>query len=67
MPSGVRIELVSKLAAIEHRLAYGTSDRLQLGAMCGAFAGGVGEEGATHRTGGLGWCGLRACCTCHGC
>lgn len=27
------------MADIEHRLAYGTSDRLQLGALCGAFAG----------------------------
>lgn len=41
MPAAVRIELVSKMAAIEHRLAYGTSDKLQLGALCGAFAGGL--------------------------
>lgn len=39
MPPPVRIELVSKMADIEHRLAYGTNDRLQLGALCGAFAG----------------------------
>lgn len=39
MPPSVRIELVRKMADIEHRLAYGTSDRLQLGALCGAFAG----------------------------
>ena len=38
MPPKVRIELVSRLAATEHRLAYGTSDALQLGAVCGAFA-----------------------------
>ncbi|KAL4444574.1 hypothetical protein ABPG77_002391 [Micractinium sp. CCAP 211/92] len=38
MPAAVRIELISKMAAIEHRLAYGTSDKLQLGALCGAFA-----------------------------
>jgi replication factor C subunit 3/5 len=38
MPPLVRIELVARLAATEHRLAYGTSDRLQLGAVCGAFA-----------------------------
>ena len=38
MPPKVRIELVSRLAATEHRLAYGTSDVLQLGAVCGAFA-----------------------------
>ncbi|EFN56281.1 hypothetical protein CHLNCDRAFT_145161 [Chlorella variabilis] len=38
MPPPVRIQLVSKMADIEHRLAYGTSDRLQLGALCGAFA-----------------------------
>ena len=29
--------LVEKLADIEHRLAYGTSERLQLGAMVAAF------------------------------
>lgn len=39
MPAGARIELVRKMADIEHRLAFGTSDRLQLGALCGAFAG----------------------------
>jgi replication factor C subunit 3/5 len=38
MPPKVRIELVAKLAAAEHRLAFGTSERLQLGAVCGAFA-----------------------------
>lgn len=38
MPARIRIELVSRLAATEHRLAYGTSDALQLGAVCGAFA-----------------------------
>lgn len=38
MPPRVRVELVSKLGAIEHRLSYGTSERLQLGALCGAFA-----------------------------
>ena len=44
MPPQVRIQLVSKMADIEHRLAYGTSDRLQLGALCGAFAGGVSQH-----------------------
>jgi replication factor C subunit 3/5 len=38
MPPKVRIALVSAMAAMEHRLAFGTSERLQLGAMCGAFA-----------------------------
>jgi replication factor C subunit 3/5 len=38
MPAAVRIELVSKLAAVEHRLASGTSEKLQLGAVVGAFA-----------------------------
>lgn len=38
MPPKVRINLVSRLAATEHRLASGTSDILQLGAVCGAFA-----------------------------
>lgn len=39
MPAAVRIQLVRAMADIEHRLAYGTSDRLQLGALCGSFAG----------------------------
>ncbi len=38
LPPAVRITLVEKLADIEHRLAYGTSDRLQLGALVAAFA-----------------------------
>ncbi|KAI7846416.1 hypothetical protein COHA_000126 [Chlorella ohadii] len=38
MPPAVRVQLVRAMADIEHRLAYGTSDRLQLGALCGAFA-----------------------------
>lgn len=38
MPPKVRIELVSRLAATEHRLASGTNEALQLGGICGAFA-----------------------------
>lgn len=38
MPPAVRIKLVTKMAETEHRLAYGTSDKLQLGGICGAFA-----------------------------
>lgn len=38
MPAHVRVDLVSKLAETEYRLAYGTSEQLQLGAICGAFA-----------------------------
>jgi len=38
MPPKVRIELISRLAETEYRLSAGTSDRLQLGAVCGAFA-----------------------------
>ncbi|KAL6777692.1 RFC5 [Auxenochlorella protothecoides x Auxenochlorella symbiontica] len=38
MPPEVRIELVRSLAAVEHRLAFGTSEKLQLGAVVGAFA-----------------------------
>jgi hypothetical protein len=53
MPPAVCIELISKMAAIEHRLAYGTSDKLQLGALCGAFAGGCGWA-----SGWVGWPGL---------
>ena len=39
MPAEVRIGLVDALADIEHRLAFGTSERLQLGALVGAFSG----------------------------
>lgn len=38
MPPRVRVALLAKLADIEHRLAFGTSERLQLGALSGAFA-----------------------------
>jgi replication factor C subunit 3/5 len=38
MPRDVRIELISHMANLEHNLASGTSERLQLGALCGAFA-----------------------------
>lgn len=38
MPPKVRILLVGRLAETEYRLAYGTSEALQLGAVCGAFA-----------------------------
>ncbi len=38
MPTPVRIELVEALADIEHRLASGTNERLQLGALVGACA-----------------------------
>jgi replication factor C subunit 3/5 len=34
----VRTALVASLADLEHRLAYGTSERLQLGALVAAFA-----------------------------
>jgi replication factor C subunit 3/5 len=35
--SQVRRNLVEALADLEHRLAYGTSERLQLGALVAAF------------------------------
>ncbi|KAF8073115.1 RFC3 [Scenedesmus sp. PABB004] len=38
LPPRVRITLVDKLADIEHRLAYGCSEALQLGALVAAFA-----------------------------
>jgi replication factor C subunit 3/5 len=38
MPPRVRVDLLVRLADTEHRLAYGTSEKLQLGAVCGAFA-----------------------------
>ena len=50
MPPAVRIQLVRAMADIEHRLAYGTSDRLQLGALCGAFAGAWRRGGADLRS-----------------
>lgn len=34
----MRMSLVEKLADIEHRLAYGTSERLQLGSLVAAFS-----------------------------
>ena len=37
MPARVRIELVAALADVEHRLAFGTSERLQLGSLVAAF------------------------------
>lgn len=43
MPEAVRIACVEALADVEHRLAFGTSERLQLGALVGAFA--VAREG----------------------
>eukprot|EP00878_Enallax_costatus_P045954 GHUV01055497.1.p1 GENE.GHUV01055497.1~~GHUV01055497.1.p1 ORF type:complete len:181 (+),score=47.62 GHUV01055497.1:1122-1664(+) len=38
LPPKVRITLVEKLADIEHRLAYGCSEQLQLGALVAAFS-----------------------------
>lgn len=37
LPPRVRITLVEKLADVEHRLAYGCSEALQLGALVSAF------------------------------
>lgn len=34
----MRATLCEKLADIEHRLAYGTSERLQLGSLVAAFS-----------------------------
>ena len=38
MPPPARVELISQMADIEHRLAYVTAERLQLLALVGAFA-----------------------------
>lgn len=38
LPPRVRITLIEKLADIEHRLAYGCSEQLQLGALVAAFS-----------------------------
>lgn len=43
MPTGVRIDLLECMADVEHRLAFGTSERLQLGALVGGFT--VAREG----------------------
>ena len=43
MPQQVRIELVDELANIEHRLAFGTNEKLQLASLVGAFV--VAKEG----------------------
>lgn len=37
MPNPVRIDLIDKLADAEYRLAFGTSEKLQLGAVVAAF------------------------------
>jgi replication factor C subunit 3/5 len=37
MPTAARIALVELLADLEHRLAVGTSERLQLGALVAGF------------------------------
>jgi len=37
MPTKERIQLVEDLADLEHRLATGTHERLQLGALCATF------------------------------
>ena len=38
IPTVARIELVSALADLEHRLNFGTSEKLQLGSLVSAFA-----------------------------
>ena len=38
MPNKIRIELIERMADVEYRLAYGTSEKLQLGALVGAFS-----------------------------
>ena len=38
MPAKVRIALVEAMADLEHRLAFGTSERLQLGSLVAAFS-----------------------------
>lgn len=37
LPPDVLVQLVSDMADVEHRLAYGTSERLQLGALVASF------------------------------
>ena len=37
IPSETRMELVESMADIEYRLAHGTNERLQMGALVGAF------------------------------
>mmetsp|Transcript_27622 Transcript_27622/g.71661 ORF Transcript_27622/g.71661 Transcript_27622/m.71661 type:complete len:334 (-) Transcript_27622:143-1144(-) len=37
MPNATLIDIIDKLADVEHRLAYGTNERLQLGSLLGTF------------------------------
>lgn len=38
MPNNIRIDLIERMADVEYRLAYGTSEKLQLGGLVGAFS-----------------------------
>ncbi|VDN97102.1 unnamed protein product [Rodentolepis nana] len=38
MPDSIKIGLVTMLSEVEYRMSYGASEKLQLGALCAAFA-----------------------------
>nr|CDS23570.1 replication factor C subunit 5 [Echinococcus granulosus] len=38
MPDSVKVELTTMLSDVEYRMSYGASEKLQLGAVCAAFA-----------------------------
>ncbi|VDK32521.1 unnamed protein product [Taenia asiatica] len=38
MPDSVKVELIAVLSDVEYRMSYGASEKLQLGAVCAAFA-----------------------------
>ncbi|KAL5969076.1 Replication factor C subunit 5 [Taenia solium] len=39
MQGSVKVELIAVLSDVEYRMSYGASEKLQLGAVCAAFAG----------------------------
>ncbi|KAL5111575.1 Replication factor C subunit 5 [Taenia crassiceps] len=38
MPDNVKVELIAMLSDVEYRMSYGASEKLQIGAVCAAFA-----------------------------
>lgn len=38
MPDSIKVELIATLSDVEYRMSYGASEKLQLGAVCAAFA-----------------------------
>lgn len=38
LPDSIKIDLITMLSEVEYRMSYGASEKLQLGALCAAFA-----------------------------